>query len=41
MPQELDKCVAAVKRKGKVRNPFAVCRKMLGSDEDIKRSRGR
>ena len=39
MPWELDKCVAAVKKKGGAKNPWAVCRGNLGTDAQIKARR--
>ena len=41
MPRELESCVRQVKAKGKVRNPWAVCRGSLGSDAQIKARRKR
>ena len=35
MPRAFDRCVQHVK--GKVKNPYAVCRASMGSDEDIKK----
>lgn len=35
MPRQFDKCVIEVKRKGKVSNPYAVCRASMGSDDEI------
>ena len=35
MPAIFDRCVEKVKKKGKVKNPFAVCRASLGSDKEI------
>ena len=32
MPAKLDKCVADVKAKGKVDNPWAVCNASLGNE---------
>lgn len=37
MPASFDRCVKQVKAKGKVTNPYAVCRASMGSDEDIKK----
>lgn len=36
MPAVFDRCVRKVKAKGGVKNPYAVCRKQLGSDARIK-----
>lgn len=36
MPAAFDRCVKKVRAKGKARNPYAVCRKTMGSDADIK-----
>lgn len=35
MPAIFEKCVREVKAKGKVSNPFAVCRASMGSDKQI------
>lgn len=35
MPAEFDRCVKKVKGKGKVDNPYAVCRASMGSDAEI------
>ena len=44
MPREMDSCVRQVKAKGKVNNPYAVCRASLGTDRQIlarrKKSKG-
>ena len=40
MPAKFDRCVEAVKEKGKAKNPYAVCRATLGSDADIRRKQG-
>lgn len=40
MPAKLDRCVTAVKRKGKVSNPYAVCRAQLGSNKQIRARKG-
>ena len=37
MPAMFDRCVEQVKRHGKVKNAYAVCRGSLGSDADIKK----
>ena len=36
MPAKFDRCVADVKAKGKIKNPFAICRASLGSDKQIR-----
>ncbi|MDH3913411.1 MAG: hypothetical protein OEU09_19195 [Rhodospirillales bacterium] len=36
MPAKFDRCVKKVKAKGKVRNPYAVCRASMGTDKQIK-----
>ena len=41
MPAAYDRCVEKVKSKGKVKNPFAVCRASMGSDAEIKARRKR
>lgn len=42
MPAAYDRCVEKVKRKGKAKNPFAVCRASMGTDKEIKaREKGR
>jgi hypothetical protein len=44
MPTIFDRCVQHVKRKGKVSNPYAVCRASMGTDRQIQqrhRKRGR
>ena len=35
MPREMDSCVRQVKAKGKVNNPYAVCRSSLGTNKQI------
>lgn len=35
MPASFDRCVKQVKAKGKVTNPYAVCRASMGSDKEI------
>jgi hypothetical protein len=35
MPAAYDRCVKKVKAKGKVTNPFAVCRASMGTDKQI------
>ena len=35
MPAAFDRCVKKVKAKGKVTNPYAVCRGSMGSDAEI------
>ena len=35
MPASFDRCVQKVKRRGGVRNPYAVCRASMGSDKEI------
>lgn len=39
MPKEFDRCVKKVKAKGKVKNPYAVCRASMGTDKQIKAKR--
>ena len=34
-PAAFDRCVKQVKAKGKVTNPYAVCRASMGSDKEI------
>lgn len=34
-PQAFDRCVKEVKGKGKVSNPYAVCRASMGTDAEI------
>lgn len=34
-PAAFDRCVKQVKAKGKVKNPFAICRASMGSDKQI------
>lgn len=34
-PAAFDRCVRKVKAKGKVTNPYAVCRASMGTDKDI------
>lgn len=36
MPAAFDRCVKDVKAKGKVDNPYAVCRASMGTDAQIK-----
>lgn len=36
MPAKYDRCVKHVKAKGKVDNPFAVCRAKMGTDKEIR-----
>jgi hypothetical protein len=36
MPKAFDKLVKKIKKKGSAKNPFAVARSVLGSNEDIK-----
>lgn len=36
MPRAFDRCVKQVKAKGKVTNPYAVCRSSMGTDKQIK-----
>lgn len=36
MPAAFDRCVKHVKGKGKVDNPYAVCRTSMGTDAQIK-----
>ena len=40
MPAEFDKLVAQIKAKGGATNPFAVARKVLGSNAQIMARRG-
>ena len=35
MPKAFDRCVRQVKAKGKVTNPYAVCRASMGTDKEI------
>lgn len=35
MPAAFDRCVKQVKAKGKVTNPYAVCRSTMGTDKEI------
>ena len=35
MPAAFDRCVKHVKAKGKVTNPYAVCRASMGTDAQI------
>ena len=35
MPAAFDRCVKHVKAKGKVTNPYAVCRASMGTDKKI------
>lgn len=35
MPAAFDRCVKKVTAKGKVTNPYAVCRSTMGTDEEI------
>lgn len=35
MPAEFERCVKKVKAKGKVDNPYAVCRASMGTDKEI------
>lgn len=35
MPAAFDRCVKQVKAKGKVTNPYAVCRASMGTDAEI------
>lgn len=37
MPAMFDRCVEDVKRGGKARNAYAVCRASMGTDAEIKR----
>jgi len=41
MPKAFDRCVKQVKAKGKVTNPYAVCRASMGTDEDIQQRKKR
>jgi hypothetical protein len=35
MPAAFDRCVKQVKAKGKVTNPYAICRASMGTDKQI------
>ena len=39
MPKAFDRCVRQVKAKGKVTNPYAVCRGSMGTHKEIMATR--
>lgn len=41
MPKAFERCVRKVKAKGKVKNPYAVCRSAMGTDKQIRKKKKR